>query len=161
MGIVDSNSISLKICTRLYYTLSCFGCSLRWRHNGRDSVSNHQPRHCLLSFSFRRRSKKTSKLRVTGLCVGISPGNGEFPAQMARNAENVSIWWRHHGVIYLPIFVRVTPLTSHGSDTALLCASFQNDRTVEQPVTGKRYSARIEFKMRFAGLSYIAQDPWV
>ena len=25
-----------------------------------------------------------------------SPGTGEFPAQMARNAENVSIWWRHH-----------------------------------------------------------------
>ena len=37
-----------------------------------------------------------SKLRVTGLCVGNSPGTGEFPAQMASNAENVSIWWRHH-----------------------------------------------------------------
>ena len=24
------------------------------------------------------------------------PGTGEFPAQMASNAENVSIWWRHH-----------------------------------------------------------------
>ena len=23
-------------------------------------------------------------------------GAGEFPAQMASNAENVSIWWRHH-----------------------------------------------------------------
>ena len=41
-------------------------------------------------------SKKTSKLRVTGLCVGNSPVTGEFPAQMASNAENVSIWWRHH-----------------------------------------------------------------
>ena len=38
----------------------------------------------------------TSKLRVTGLCVGNSPGTGEFPAQMASNAENVSMWWRHH-----------------------------------------------------------------
>ena len=70
--------------------------SLRWRHNGRDSVSNHQNHHCLLNRLFRRRSKKTSKLRVTGLCVGNSPGTGEFPAQMACNAENVSIWWRHH-----------------------------------------------------------------
>ena len=43
------------------------------------------------------KKKKTSKLRVTGLCVGNSPGTGEFPAQMASNAENVSIWWRHHG----------------------------------------------------------------
>ena len=71
--------------------------TLRWRHNGRDSVSNHQAYNCLLNRLFRRRSKKTSKLRVTGLCVGNSPGTGQFPAQMASNAENVSIWWRHHG----------------------------------------------------------------
>ena len=70
--------------------------SLRWRRNGRDSVSNHQLHDCLLNRLFRRRSKKTSKLRVTGLCVGNSPGTGEFPTQMASNAENVSIWWRHH-----------------------------------------------------------------
>ena len=41
---------------------------------------------------FGRRSKKTSKLRVTGLCEVT----GEFLAQRANNAENVSIWWRHH-----------------------------------------------------------------
>ena len=41
---------------------------LRWRHNERDGVSNHQHIHCLLNLLFRRRSKKTSKLRVTGLC---------------------------------------------------------------------------------------------
>ena len=44
----------------------------------------------------RRRSKKASKLRVTGLCAGNSPETGEFPAPMASNAENVSIWWRHN-----------------------------------------------------------------
>ena len=69
---------------------------LRWRHNGRDSVSNHQPHCCSLNRVFIRRSKKTSKLRVTGLYAGNSPGPGEFPVQMASNAENVSIWWRHH-----------------------------------------------------------------
>ena len=52
---------------------------LQWRHNGRDIVSNHQPYDCLPNRLFRRRSKKTSKLRVTGLCVGNSPGTGEFP----------------------------------------------------------------------------------
>ena len=36
---------------------------------------------------FRRRSKKTSKLRVTGLCEGNSPETGEFPTQRASNAE--------------------------------------------------------------------------
>ena len=78
--------------------------TLRWRHNGRDSVSNHQRLDCLLNRLFRRRSKKTSKLRVTGLCAGNSPGTDEFPEQMASNAENVSIWWRHHVLsLYLGI----------------------------------------------------------
>ena len=40
--------------------------------------------------------KNTSTPRVTGHCAGNSPGTGEFRAQMASNAENVSIWWRHH-----------------------------------------------------------------
>ena len=40
--------------------------------------------------------RKHQKPRDTGLCAGISPGTGEFPAQMASNAENVSIWWRYH-----------------------------------------------------------------
>ena len=71
--------------------------ALQWRHNGHDSVSTHQRLYCLLNRFYGRRSKKTSKLRITGLCEGDSPGTGEFPPQMASNAENVSIWWRHHG----------------------------------------------------------------
>ena len=43
--------------------------------------------------------EKTSKLRVTGPCEGKSPVIGQFPAQRASNAENVSIWWRHHAQI--------------------------------------------------------------
>ena len=70
--------------------------SLQWRHNGRDSLSNHQPYECLLSRLIRHRTKKTSKLRVTGLCAGNSPESGEFPAQRANNAENVSIPRRYH-----------------------------------------------------------------
>ena len=46
--------------------------------------------------------RKTSKLRVTGLCAGNSPGIGEFPAFMASNAENVSICWRHHDFDKIP-----------------------------------------------------------
>ena len=68
------------------------GCSsLQWRHNERDVVSNHQPHVCLLNRLFRRRSKKASKLRVTGLCAGNSPVASEFPAQRVSNAENASI----------------------------------------------------------------------
>ena len=44
----------------------------------------------------RRRSKKTSTLRVTGLCKGNSPMTGEFPAQRSSNEENVSNWCSHH-----------------------------------------------------------------
>ena len=69
-------------------------CSLQWRLNEHDVISN-QPHDCLLNRLFKRRSKKTSKLRGTGLCVGNSPETGEFPTQRASNAENVSIWWRH------------------------------------------------------------------
>ena len=70
--------------------------SLQWRHNERDGVPNHQPHDCLLNRLFRRRSKKTSKLRITGLCEGNSTVTGDFPTQRASNAENVSIWRRHH-----------------------------------------------------------------
>ena len=75
--------------------------SLRWRYNGREGVSNRHPRDYLLNRIFRRRSKKTSKPSA-----GNSPGTGEFPAQMASNAENVSIWWHHH----VSMIVNVTPV---------------------------------------------------
>ena len=78
--------------------------ALQWRHNGRDGVSNHR--------LFRHRSKKTSKLRVTGLCVGNSPVTGEFPAQRVSESENVSTWWCHHDYVwiymtqYIPMVMR-------------------------------------------------------
>ena len=83
----------------------CFCCwlntamtptALQWRHNERDGISNHQSHDCLLDPLSRRRSKKTLKLCVTGLCAGNSPVIGEFSAQMTTNAENVSIWWRNN-----------------------------------------------------------------
>ena len=86
--------------------MSLISYSLQWRHNGRDSVSNHQPHDCFLNRLFRHISKKTSKLRVTGLCAGNSPEVGEFPAQMASNAENVSIGCHH-----TPWSIRVNGVT--------------------------------------------------
>ena len=47
----------------------CVG-TFHWRHNELDGVSDHQPRYCLLTCLSRHRLKKTSKLRVTGLCEG-------------------------------------------------------------------------------------------
>ena len=94
--IVILGWLPLLTCDKVFYVTLL--SALRWSHNGRDSVSNHQPHDCLLNLLFRRRSKKASKLCVTDLCVGNSPGTVEFPAHMASNVENASIWWRHHGL---------------------------------------------------------------
>ena len=74
----------------IYYT------TLQWCNSERDGVPNHRHRKCLLKRLFRRRSKKTSKLRVTGLCDGNPPATSGFPSQRASYAENVSNRWRHH-----------------------------------------------------------------
>ena len=100
----------------MYYIYVCLNrcndSTLQWRHNGCDSISSHQPHHCLLNRLFRRRSKKTSKLHVTGLCAGNSPETGEFPAHMASNAEKVSIWWRHHPEVQFSCAI-TQPLLAH------------------------------------------------
>ena len=60
-------------------------------------IDRHQQEYSYLmmvNHLFRHISKKTSKLRV--LCEGNKPVTGEFLTQIASNAENVSIWWRHH-----------------------------------------------------------------
>ena len=49
--------------------------------------------------------KENINPRVTGLCAGNSPETGEFPAQMASNAETVSIGWRHHGSNFIAFSV--------------------------------------------------------
>ena len=71
-----------------------YNFTLQWRHNERDGVSNHWRLDCLL----RRGSKTTPKLNVTGFWEGNSPVSGDFPAQRASNAENVSIWRHHHSL---------------------------------------------------------------
>ena len=68
---------------------------LQWRHNGRDGVSNNQTHDCLPNRLFRRRSKKTSKLRVTGLCVGNSPVTGEF------SALSISLYYIYVYIYYI------------------------------------------------------------
>ena len=91
-----------------------FVLTLQWRHNEHDGVSNHQPHECLLKRLFRRRSKKTSKPRVTGLCEGKPLVIGEFPAQRTSNTENVSIWWRHHDLLILAATIPTfNSLTNH------------------------------------------------
>ena len=88
-----------------YVSYWCYPTPLQWHHDGHNDISNHQPHDCLLYRLFRHRSKKTSKLCVTGLCEGNSPVTCEFPAQRASKAGNVSIWWRHHGHSVIMVMV--------------------------------------------------------
>ena len=98
-GPTSIEPVFQKLATRHFYIMLHNGIdvtetynttSFRWRHDGRDSVSNHQPHDCLLNCLFRRWSKKTSKLRVTGLCAGNSLGTGEFD-----DVIMVYAWWCH------------------------------------------------------------------
>ena len=118
-------------------------------HNGRDGDSNHQHHECLLDRLFRRTSKKTSKLRVTGLCAGNSPVTGEFPAQNASNVENVSIWWRHH----VPRGCRcewdgqdcfASNMTKQVTDYGL-CYTFNDEASIQLSTakTGARFGLRL------------------
>ena len=82
---------SSQLTSYLFYLMSITITSkwARWH-------SNRRRLGCLLNHLFRRKLKKTSKFRVTGLCEGNPPVTDGFPSQRASNAEDVSIWWRHH-----------------------------------------------------------------
>ena len=111
--------------------------ALHWRHNDHDGVSNPPPHGCLLNRLFRRRSKKTSKLRVTGLCVGNSPGpvNSPHKGPVTRKKfpfNDVIMWssdsWRHQ--IYCWHNVDLPPERSYRTHTRkvlkLVLKKFQN-----------------------------------
>ena len=48
-------------------------------------------------------------------------GTGEFPAQMASNAENVSIWWRHHEMHTYELFFGWATLLMEGEELLEIC----------------------------------------
>ena len=87
---LDKKQILLRLTPHASRTAGTHDSLLR-RHDGHNSISNHQPYNRLLKSLFRCRSKKTSKLHVTGLCVGNPPVTGELPAQRTSNGANVSI----------------------------------------------------------------------
>ena len=81
-----------------------FHQTLQWRHDELVGVSNHQRLDCLLNRLFRRRSKKTSKLRFPCLCEGNSPvttGDRWIPRAKGKLRGNISICWRHHDISLL------------------------------------------------------------
>ena len=77
MNILSGLSYGFRACSSFQVRIP----KSQWRRNEHDDVSNHQPHDCLLNRLFGPRSKKTAKLRVTGLCEGNSPVTEGFPAQ--------------------------------------------------------------------------------
>ena len=71
-------------------------CTLQWRHNDCNGVSNHRHLDCLLRRLFKRRSKKISSSVSLAFVRGNPPVTNGFPSQRANNAGNVSIWWCNH-----------------------------------------------------------------
>ena len=94
MMSVDGIQSSITVCKVVIKYLDVH--ILQWRHNERHGVSNHLRLDFLLSRLSRCRSKKISKLCVTGLCEGNPPVVGGSPLQRASNTKNVSISLRHH-----------------------------------------------------------------
>ena len=95
-----------------------------------NTISNHQRLECILNRLFRPTSKKMTKLYVTALCEGNSAVTGEFPSQMASNAENVSIWWRHN--VFSLAHVRMPGqrvYSKHAIITYLLCVYMKCQQT--------------------------------
>ena len=122
--------------------------SLRWRHNGPDSVSNHQPYDCLPNRLFRRRSKKSSKLRVTGLCAGIHrrPVNSPHKWLVTRKMfpfDDVIMFNGLHGSRNIVVSIFVLHLWPHQSPTF---SPFQITFSANASVTeqnGKRFTGEL------------------
>ena len=77
-------------------------------------------------------------LWVTGLCAGNSPATGEFPAQMASNEENASIWWRDH---------------------VMLKTLAKRSEAFSYCVVSRRWTIRVSVSIRGVGDRY-SRDTW-
>ena len=74
--------------------------ALQWCHNGRLNMASQITSLTIVySTVYSGADQRKYQICVTGLWAGKSPVTGEFPSQRASNAENVSIWWRHHASV--------------------------------------------------------------
>ena len=65
------------IYTEWYHTAAAFGTKIKrytWRHNGHDTVSNHQPHDCLLNRLFGRNQRKHQFSASLAFVQGIHRG---------------------------------------------------------------------------------------
>ena len=81
---------------------------LQWHHNGRDSVSNHQPHDCLLNRLFRRKSKKNQRPASLAFVRGVHrwPVNSPYKWPLTRKMFPFDDVIMHYVIIQL---VRLIP----------------------------------------------------
>ena len=114
--------------------------------------------------------QKTCESADTKIFLGIlvpyhgywSPGvlcNIGYPSETRLKRKSREISFVHDIRFNCPIGLKFC--IEHGSDTAVLCAKFQSDQSIEAWVMDKRDFTRFEFKMNFGRISYIAQGPWL
>ena len=94
------NQVTLNVVLALYKLFANdILWTLQWRHNERDSVSNHQPHDRLLNRLIRRRSKKMLKLCCHWPLCGEFTGDRWIPRTNSQQRGKFSISWRHHGIV--------------------------------------------------------------
>ena len=88
---------------------------LQWRHNESDYISNHRCLHCFSTVGPGADQRKDQSSASLASVRGVHRWRVNYPPKKASNAENVSIWWRHHVVldIHLTHFI----LTLHLATT--------------------------------------------
>ena len=65
-----------------------------------QDASSHRQLNRLFNSLFRVIRKKHESPALLAICKGNSPITGVFPSQRARNAESVSMSWRHNGLLF-------------------------------------------------------------
>ena len=114
---------------------------LRWLHNERDGVSNHQPHDCLLNRLFKEPIKENIKAPRHWPLWGNSPATGG--PQRASNAEKRPL----DDVIMHNLFPSDTIVlkfyTEHDSTTVALCVKRLHNWTIETDDIDKRDFARL------------------
>ena len=100
----------------------------------------------------------------TELPVRPDPGQtlGAIALWNNRPKRNVKFKFRKNSFVQNLLYIYQIVLifcTKHGSFTAVLCAKFQSDMTIEMEVIDQRDLKRFEVKMSFGWMSFIATDP--
>ena len=108
---------------RAWFCHSKTNHTIQWRHNDHDGVSKSPASRLFTQLFIQTQIKENIKATRHWPLCGEFTGTGEFPAQRASYAENVSIWWRHH-----------EQNRFHGQGPELLRDSQVNTHVIQQEV---------------------------